>query len=126
MAPEIGAECVSGLIGGIYDCALDPSLWPVALDRIRQELDFFNASLDVFNALLDVVDLPSFAPILSFTMGMPDRWRISDGCTVAEIGQTIGVAVTTVKTHPQRVFAKAGCRRQVELTNLARSLRQPG
>ena len=50
---------------------------------------------------------------------------IADGLTVAKIGQATGVAIATVKTHLQRVFAKTGCRRQVEVANLARSLCEP-
>jgi hypothetical protein len=31
-----GEDRVLGLVGDIYDAALDPSLWPVVLDRIGE------------------------------------------------------------------------------------------
>jgi DNA-binding CsgD family transcriptional regulator len=39
------------LIGAIYDCVIDPSLWHDTLDRIRRRFDFFNAMLGVNNTV---------------------------------------------------------------------------
>lgn len=50
---------------------------------------------------------------------------ISEGRTQADIGQFLGVAASTVKTHLLRVFEKTGCRRQAELVKLAASLTLP-
>lgn len=50
---------------------------------------------------------------------------ISEGRRQAEIGQFLGVAASTVKTHLLRVFEKTGCRRQAELVRLAASLTLP-
>ena len=68
MTAAISAERISDLIGAIYDSALDPSLWPAALDRIRLELGFFSATLAV-------VEFPGGVPILQMTAGIPETWR---------------------------------------------------
>lgn len=47
---------------------------------------------------------------------------ICEGLTVTEIGDRLGIAETTVKTHLKRIFDKTGCRRQVELVRLVSSL----
>lgn len=65
---DISAERISDLIAGIYDCALDCSLWPAVLDCVRQELGFHNASLVV-------LQLPSGAVIMNVAVGMPDPWK---------------------------------------------------
>jgi DNA-binding CsgD family transcriptional regulator len=47
-APDpISAARLSELIGLIYDCAIDPTRWPVALEAIRIEIGGANASLDL-------------------------------------------------------------------------------
>jgi DNA-binding CsgD family transcriptional regulator len=50
---------------------------------------------------------------------------ICAGDTQTEIGQTLGIARSTVKTHLLRVFEKTGCGRQVDLETLAASLSLP-
>ena len=39
------------LIGAIYDCVIDPSLWHEVIDRIRLRYGFFNAMLGVGNTV---------------------------------------------------------------------------
>lgn len=64
---------MSELIGRIYDCALDPSLWPETLAGIRQPLGFAQATLNLQS-------MPSGAVLLSVASGIPDHWfdRIAD------------------------------------------------
>jgi len=50
---------------------------------------------------------------------------ICEGQTRDAISQSLGVAVSTVKSHLVHVFQKTGCRRQVDLVRLARSLTFP-
>jgi hypothetical protein len=41
--------------------------------------------------------------------------QTAHGAGLPEVAQTLGLAVTTARTHAQRVFAKAGLRGQAEL-----------
>ncbi|MCK1391924.1 helix-turn-helix transcriptional regulator [Bradyrhizobium sp. 1] len=50
---------------------------------------------------------------------------ICDGQTRDAISSQLGVSVSTVKTHLFHVFEKTGCRRQVDLVRLAKSLTFP-
>ncbi|WP_426613313.1 LuxR C-terminal-related transcriptional regulator [Bradyrhizobium sp. McL0616] len=50
---------------------------------------------------------------------------ICEGETRAEISQLLGISVSTVKSHLLHVFEKTGCRRQVDLVRLAKSLTFP-
>jgi DNA-binding CsgD family transcriptional regulator/PAS domain-containing protein len=50
---------------------------------------------------------------------------ICDGQTRDAISSQLGVSVSTVKTHLFHVFEKTGCRRQVDLVRLAKSLAFP-
>jgi DNA-binding CsgD family transcriptional regulator len=50
---------------------------------------------------------------------------ISAGNTQSEIGQTLGIAPSTVKTHVLHLFDKTGCRRQADLLKLAASVSGP-
>lgn len=47
MADFISTERLSVLVGLIYDCAIDPGRWPIAMEAIRRELDCHNATLDL-------------------------------------------------------------------------------
>ncbi|HEY4188371.1 MAG TPA: PAS domain-containing protein, partial [Polyangia bacterium] len=47
MAEAIDATRLSSLLGHIYQCAIDRSHWPVAMEEIRAELGCANASLDL-------------------------------------------------------------------------------
>jgi DNA-binding CsgD family transcriptional regulator len=47
MATRITEQRISDLIGSVYDCAVDPSMWPTTLDAIRRELVFHNVALEV-------------------------------------------------------------------------------
>ncbi len=50
---------------------------------------------------------------------------ICEGQTREVISSTLGVSVSTVKSHLIHVFEKTGCRRQVDLVRLAKSLTFP-
>ncbi len=64
----ISAERFSELVGLIYDCAIDPSLWPVAMEAIRTELNFSNA-------VLDLIRLPSGAALNQVACNVPPRYQ---------------------------------------------------
>jgi DNA-binding CsgD family transcriptional regulator/PAS domain-containing protein len=50
---------------------------------------------------------------------------ICEGQTQTAISELLGIAVSTVKTHLLHVFDKTGCRRQIDLMRLAKSLTFP-
>jgi DNA-binding CsgD family transcriptional regulator len=58
---------VSELIGGLYDCVVDPSKWEQSLDAIRTELNFANAVLGA-NAL------PSGETSIAISVGIAPEW----------------------------------------------------
>jgi hypothetical protein len=45
MADALSAQCLSNLIGSIYDCALDPSLWEQTLVELRSALNGQEAAI---------------------------------------------------------------------------------
>jgi DNA-binding CsgD family transcriptional regulator len=51
---------------------------------------------------------------------------ISVGMAQAAIGQTLGIARSTVKTHVRHLFSKTGNNRQADLLRLASTLSMPG
>ena len=67
MAELISASALSELIGSIYDCALDPGLWPATLTSLREVLGFHNAALTL-------VGLPKGEVLLTVTSGIETSW----------------------------------------------------
>jgi DNA-binding CsgD family transcriptional regulator/PAS domain-containing protein len=63
----IAATELSRLIGLIYDCAIDPALWPVAMDAMRRAMNFEVSTLNLQR-------LPSFEVILNVTANVPTRY----------------------------------------------------
>jgi DNA-binding CsgD family transcriptional regulator len=58
---------LSDLIGRIYDCALDPALWPDVLALIGQRLGFLQVTLTL-------QAMPGGAVMLSVASGIPEPW----------------------------------------------------
>jgi DNA-binding CsgD family transcriptional regulator len=67
LAELIDPAVLSELVAGIYDCAVEPDLWPDLLDRFRTEVRFHNASL-----ALTLV--PSGRFLVNITSGMPTEY----------------------------------------------------
>jgi DNA-binding CsgD family transcriptional regulator/PAS domain-containing protein len=67
MEDPISAERLSWLIGLIYDCAIDPGRWSIALEAIRIELSFQNASLEL-------IDLRSLREIANLATNVPEQY----------------------------------------------------
>lgn len=70
---SLAAADMSDLIGLIYDCALDPDLWPATLARLKDRLGFIHATLSL-------QEMPSGRVLLNVTSGIPSPWseRIAD------------------------------------------------
>ncbi len=69
----LSLEEASDLIACLYDTALDPSCWPVVLDRFREQLGFEQAAVTL-------QELPSGRVLLNENAGMEPEWvaRIPD------------------------------------------------
>lgn len=67
MSSFISAERLSNLIGHIYDCALDPQLWPKAMDAICEELD-------LRTGVISLIDMTQGLPKLASTTGFSETW----------------------------------------------------
>lgn len=63
----IAPSKLSEIIGLIYQCAVDPALWPRAMQEICHELNFQTAVISVLN-------LPTGEPILAATTGFEVPW----------------------------------------------------
>lgn len=63
----IAPSKLSELIGLIYQCALEPELWPKAMQEICDELAFRTGVISVLN-------LPSGEPILAASTGFEEPW----------------------------------------------------
>ena len=63
----LSPETLSGLIGRIYDCALDPGRWPDVLADINQRLGFLQTTLTLQS-------MPAGAVLLSVASGISDDW----------------------------------------------------
>jgi DNA-binding CsgD family transcriptional regulator len=50
---------------------------------------------------------------------------IAQGLTPAEAAESLGIGISTVRTHLLRIFAKTGVRRQVDLVRMAAGLAIP-
>ena len=82
MQPPLAAETLSELIGSIYDCAVDPGLWPTTLTGPRQALDFKNAALslmalpsgDTLLSVIDGVDPPWLDSMLGYSADVVEQW----------------------------------------------------
>lgn len=89
MALPLSASRLSRLIGLIYDCAVDPQRWEIALDAIRHDFGFHNALLSAI----------SFHPVhwqLSTASGVPAEW-------VARLNTYANAALETYG-GPQRIL----------------------
>jgi DNA-binding CsgD family transcriptional regulator len=87
MDDPISAARLSELIGLIYDCAIEPSRWPIAMEAIRAELDFHNATLDL-------ILLPSGTALSNIVCNVPQDYRtLMAGAGPAVIAQWGGPEV---------------------------------
>ena len=58
---------LSHLIGLIYQCALEPELWPRTMDEICKELDFRTG-------VISVISLPDGKPLIAAATGFEEPW----------------------------------------------------
>jgi DNA-binding CsgD family transcriptional regulator/PAS domain-containing protein len=65
---RIDAARLSHLIGLIYDAAIEPARWPIAMEAIRAELNFHNATLDL-------ILLPSGHALSNVVCNVPPQYE---------------------------------------------------
>lgn len=63
----ISRERLSALIGEIYDCAIDPALWPKTMESICRELD-------LRTGVISVISLEDGQPLLAAATGFEEPW----------------------------------------------------
>lgn len=130
---EIGANGIGVPLRGAEHSPSVAHVLPLARGDIRTRL-VPQALAAVFingDGPASFVDLDAIARSFEFT---PSETRLAGellaGRTLAEAAGTLGVGESTVKTHLQNVFAKAGVARQVDLVSLLQRLspvaRMPG
>lgn len=68
MDRSLSLQELSQLIGAIYDCALDPSLWEATLTRLTERLQ-------LHNSVLAMQAMPSGDPLLLVSTGMSEDYR---------------------------------------------------
>ncbi len=89
-APIHSLEDLSSVIGRIYDCALDPALWPEVLADINVRLGFVQATLTL-------QAMPGGAVLLSVASGIEEEWF--------ERSRAYGAAVIEGWGGPERIAA---------------------
>ncbi|ODT83759.1 MAG: hypothetical protein ABS76_02285 [Pelagibacterium sp. SCN 64-44] len=67
MTSPIAPERLSELIGLIYDCALDPDLWPAAMEAIC-------ARLNLRTGVISLIDMARGHPLLAASTGFDAGW----------------------------------------------------
>ncbi|MBS0509370.1 MAG: helix-turn-helix transcriptional regulator [Proteobacteria bacterium] len=67
MSSDISPERLSGLIGLIYDCVLDPGRWQPTMDKLREALGFATAEIAVLR-------LPDGEPLMAAVSGIAPDW----------------------------------------------------
>ena len=109
--PDAEAEQLSGLIGKIYDCVLDPGQWYPALDEVRKFVRCANVSLGV-------IEIPANSVRFQKVIGIEPEWLAKSHGYAADIAEFYG-AMPDLKTRPidEPVSLWRDCDRAVVLAN---------
>ena len=89
---HVSAEDFSTLVGSIYDCALDPALWPETLGALRERMMFLSATLAV-------VEMPTGKGLINAAHGIDPPWLAALGQYGKEIMDQWGGA-ERVRDYP--------------------------
>ena len=89
---HVSAEDFSTLVGSIYDCALDPALWPETLGALRERMVFLSATLAV-------VEMPTGKGLINAAHGIDPPWLAALGQYGKEIMDQWGGA-ERVRDYP--------------------------
>lgn len=95
MTDRLPLATLSELIGRIYDCAIDPSLWSETLAELRHDLGFSQA-------ILTLQAMPTGRVLLNVASGIPDEWLARIGDYSADIVALWGGAATIAATPLER------------------------
>ena len=89
---HVSAKDFSGLVGSIYDCALDPALWPETLGALCERMMFLSATLAV-------VEMPTGKGLINAAHGIDPPWLAALGQYGREIMDQWGGA-ERVRDYP--------------------------
>jgi DNA-binding CsgD family transcriptional regulator len=78
---SVAATCLE-LLGPIYDCAINPDMWPQTLRRIADALDCQNGHIFLLDAKLQKF-------LLSISCGIPDEWLARQADHVVELDERV-------------------------------------
>jgi DNA-binding CsgD family transcriptional regulator len=92
MKSALSAEKLSGLIGGIYDCAVDPSNWEPVLQAVCTQFSFANA-------IIALLTLPDGRPALQASVGVAQDWLA--------LLPALGPEVVSMWGGPERIMSFA-------------------
>jgi DNA-binding NarL/FixJ family response regulator len=99
LATEISPAQLSNVIGSVYDCALEPALWPNALQQIA-------GLLRLDNALLNLSEMPEGRFLLNVAYNIPGEWILKSqeyAPDIVELWGGIGFLMSFDLTEPQVV-----------------------
>ena len=93
-------EIVLGLIGAVYDCALDPSRWESALGEIVR-------AFGCHNALLSLTDMRYDRLLLTRSFGMNEEWwKAFQDKHVPEVAAQLSSIIATWPTDKPFVMSR--------------------
>jgi DNA-binding CsgD family transcriptional regulator len=121
-------EQFSGLVGDIYDAALDPALWPGVFMRACKFIGASAATLASHD--IAALNLPSPPEAIVDEFKLTPRelrvlFAIVEVGGVPEVAEVLGVSAATVRTHLARLFDKTGTSRQADLVKLVAAFSNP-
>lgn len=119
MERSVSSARFSELVGAVYDCVVDPRLWPETLDAVRTEMRFATAvlsshSLTSGRLLLEVnsgIDAEWLERMHDFDGEMFDLWggpEVSNGFPVGEPGLLSQVNPRAFAPTPHRYIVEWG------------------
>jgi len=100
--PRISHGRLSDLIGIIYDCAIDPDLWPKALTMLLDQTRFANT-------MLSAIAMPSGEILLNVAVGLAPDYLESMNDYAADVVEMWG-GVEAVASYPHVTAALAELR----------------
>ena len=83
------ADVCLELVGPIYDCAINPDLWPQTLRRISDALDCQNGQIFLMDAKLQTF-------LLNISCGIDNEWLARQADHIAEVEQVTAAAIVAL------------------------------
>ena len=119
MSEPIDPSCLSDLIGGIYDCTIDPTLWEPTLHRIKE-------ALGGQAAYLRLDDLSSRSTIITKSAGIDPVWLERQPSLAPEVADIlVGVLASGHSMDLPSVASRHLSRAEIDATRYHREWGRP-